>query len=167
MATFDDAIGTVLQHEGGFVDNRNDPGGATNFGISLRFLQTIDSSADYNTIRNMSRDDAIEIYRNHYWNNNYDNLDSQEIATKSFDMCVNMGTETAQKIVQEAANTCGCSLVEDGDLGPVSIQAINGVDADQLLSSIRDKCWEHYQDLINHNPKFEVFAEGWKNRAYS
>ena len=39
MSDFNDAIPTVLRHEGGFENDVNDPGGATNFGVSLRWLK--------------------------------------------------------------------------------------------------------------------------------
>ena len=53
MADFKQAIAKVLKNEGGYVDNPNDLGGTTNFGISLRFLQSIDKTATKETIKNI------------------------------------------------------------------------------------------------------------------
>ncbi len=39
MSNFEKAVEKVLEHEGGYVDHKNDPGGATNYGISLRFVK--------------------------------------------------------------------------------------------------------------------------------
>ncbi|UCD23789.1 MAG: hypothetical protein JSW51_12245, partial [Gemmatimonadota bacterium] len=43
---FDWALACVLHHEGGFVNNPNDPGGATDFGVSLRFLRSVGEDID-------------------------------------------------------------------------------------------------------------------------
>jgi lysozyme family protein len=48
MSDFNQAVKVILQHEGGYVDNPNDPGGATNYGISLRFLADHPESGDFN-----------------------------------------------------------------------------------------------------------------------
>jgi lysozyme family protein len=54
-------VGVVLELEGGYVDNPADPGGATKYGISQRAYPHLD-------IYNLTRAEAIEIYRNDYWN---------------------------------------------------------------------------------------------------
>ena len=58
--TFDTAVTAVLSYEGGYVNDPNDPGGETNWGISKRAYPNLD-------IRNLTRDRAIQIYRRDYW----------------------------------------------------------------------------------------------------
>jgi lysozyme family protein len=73
MAVFETAIDVVLRHEGGFVNNVHDSGGATNFGISLRFLRDYpgdgdfdgDGDVDIDDIRKMTLTDAKRVYRKH------------------------------------------------------------------------------------------------------
>src|SRR5664280_1189786 len=61
MAQFLAAIQYVLLNEGGFSDDPNDPGGATNFGILQRELPGVD-------IRTITREQAISFYLPNYWN---------------------------------------------------------------------------------------------------
>ena len=60
MADFNQAVVLTLKHEGGFVDNPADPGGATNMGITQRDLPGVD-------IRNLSTPLAMNYYREHFW----------------------------------------------------------------------------------------------------
>ena len=71
MSHFDTAIKKVLKHEGGYVDHKNDPGGATKYGISLRFIKQSntdldldnDGDIDADDIKEMTEDKAKEIYK--------------------------------------------------------------------------------------------------------
>jgi lysozyme family protein len=60
MSVFDDLIGRVLTHEGGYVSDPRDPGGETRFGIAKRSYPNVD-------IKALTRDDAIAIYRRDFW----------------------------------------------------------------------------------------------------
>src|ERR1039458_2404067 len=90
MAQFLAAIQYVLLNEGGFSDDPNDPGGATNFGILQRELPGVD-------IRTITREQAISFYLPNYWNKAlYANIASQQVATKLFDMHVNRARSRRQ-----------------------------------------------------------------------
>ncbi len=139
MSDFNLAIPYVLQHEGGFVDNPSDPGGATQFGISLRFLQQIKANVTSNDIRKLSQSDAIEIYQREWWQRyQYATIHSQQLATKVFDLAVNMGAHQAHICLQRAMRAAnGYSLIEDGLLGPQSFHLINTVNPDILLAAFK------------------------------
>lgn len=82
---FDKAIKVVLAHEGGYVNDPNDLGGETNFGISKRSYPTVD-------IKNLTREQAVEIYRGDWWERyRYGDIEDLDVATKVFDLAVNMG----------------------------------------------------------------------------
>lgn len=180
MSDFDKAIPLILKHEGGFVDNKNDPGGATNFGISLRYLKDHpdfgdfdhDGDVDAEDIANMTVEDAMKVYKLEWWDKfHYGQINDQTIATKVFDMAVNMGAKRSAMLLQAALNKVfGLNLTVDGILGPASMRVINAVtDGDeeqQLLNAYCDEIWARYQYLIAHNSKLAVFANGWKRRAY-
>ena len=181
MSTFEHAIPLVMRHEGGFVNHPNDPGGATNFGVSLRFLADHpeygdfdqDGDVDVHDIANMTLEQAQLIYRVFWWDKfGYGRINDQTIATKAFDFSVNMGAKRAHVLLQRALNKAfSLRLTVDGILGNASIGAINAcLDGDQeqqLLTAYCNEAWGFYQRLIANNSKFRVFERGWKRRAYS
>jgi len=149
MSDFNLAILVVLANEGGLVDNPSDPGGLTNFGISQRSYPNVD-------IRNLTRDYAAAIYRRDFWH--YDAVQSQALATKIFDMNVNMGRD-AIFILQ------GClGITADGLWGPATCAAVNAA-ADGLLNAYRQALAQHYRHLALINPALAKFLTGWLRRA--
>ena len=181
MSNFETAITILLKHEGGFVNNVHDAGGITNYGVSLRFLKDHpelgdfdhDGDVDADDIKNMSEDDAKNVYKTCWWDKfNYGLINDQTIATKTFDYSVNMGAKRAHIILQTALNTAfNLNLTCDGSLGKMSFSAINNIisddDKQQFISAYSDATWEFYKKLITNNPDYEEFRNGWKNRAYS
>ena len=114
LTKFDDIIEVVLHHEGGYVNDPKDPGGETNFGIAKRSHPDVD-------IKNLTKDEAKEIYKEHYWDGNKVESLPKELRHIYFDMCVNQGKSRGVKILQRAANAKGAGLKVDGGLGPKTI----------------------------------------------
>jgi lysozyme family protein len=192
-SNFDIALPTILEHEGGFVDNIHDPGGATNYGISLRYLQARgdldgdgfldgdidrDGDVDADDIVAMDADDAAIFYKTGFWYpGKYGLIDDQDLSTKAFDLGVNMGIKQGAKCIQRALLAVGVDLKDDGAIGPVTIEAINGEDPLIVLAATRSEAAGFYRALILRNsalrkrmidvPDFSVFKTGWLRRAYS
>lgn len=189
---FEDAVAVVLQHEGGFVDDPVDPGGATNFGVSLRFLRGLgdldgdgyldgdldrDGDVDAEDIRRMTREQAKAIYRSQWWDRyGYGQLGLPKVAAKVFDLSVNMGAHQAHKCLQRALGSVGLDLSDDGILGPASRRAIEdvakaarqGVNSEgALLAALRSEAAGFYRTLIAEKPAFAKYRRGWLRRAYS
>lgn len=164
MSHFDRAMQTVLHHEGGYVDDPHDAGGATKYGISLRWLKTVDKNADKSIIKNLTLGTAVKLYKTHWWDRyDYDRINNEQVATKIFDLAVNMGATQAHKLAQRAVRAAtGRVLVEDGILGSKSIAAINSANPDILLAALRSEAACYYRSL--NQPRF---LNGWLNRAYS
>lgn len=158
MASFDQAIGVVLAHEGGYVFNPADPGGETNFGISKRAYPNLD-------IKNLTEDQAKEVYRRDYWR--YDGITNQDLATKIFDMAVNMGPPTAHRLLQMALNGLGQGVGVDGVFGPQTLAATNGIDPAALLRELRARAAVRYADIVVGNHAERTFLLGWMRRAVS
>lgn len=173
MANFNSAIEIVLKHEGGFVNDPRDSGGATNYGISLRFYRQVKPNATVADIRNLTKDDAKQVYYQTWWiPNKFGDINDQTIATKIFDLAINMGSSQAFKITQRAINsTSNSNLVVDGVFGAKSLAAINQYTTTEqqqkLITAISDQAWKFYQQVIANNPKNSAFSKGWFNRAYS
>lgn len=183
MSEFEPALDVVLRHEGGYADNPNDPGGATNFGVSLRFLKGIgdedkdgwlvgdldhDGDVDGDDIRAMTRGDAAAIYRRQFWERyGYDKIRSQAVAEKVFDLSVNTGPGRAHRILQEALGRSGRRVKVDGQLGPRTREAVNSVDGRQLLADIRLEQLSFYRQLVVRKASLSEFLRGWERRAVS
>jgi lysozyme family protein len=154
LVEFDDIIEVVLHHEGGYVNDPDDPGGETNFGVAKRSHPDVD-------IANLTKDGAKEIYKEHYWNKNKVESLSEELRHIYFDMCVNQGRGRAVKILQHAANAKGAGLKVDGGMGPMTIAAMDGVELDR----VRAYRIKYYADLVTRKPDLEKFYFGWFRRG--
>lgn len=180
MSKFEPAVDILLKHEGGYSNLAADAGGATNYGVSLRFLKAEgllgdfdgDGDVDIEDIINMTKEDAMNVYKTCWWDKyKYGTINDQTIATKVFDLSVNMGASRAHKLLQQALNKAfGLRLTVDGVLGPASFRVLNGIEDDDeqlLLTAYCDEAWGFYQAIIAAKPSQKVFARGWKNRAYA
>lgn len=152
------AIKTVLKSEGGYVFNKNDPGGETNFGICKKQYPNED-------IKNLTEARAMEIYHKDYWAPYcYDSIGAH-LAEKVFDTAVNIGPRNAFKILQESVNKLGGTLTVDGSIGPKSVEAINKFDEHKVIEQYRLLQADYYRELCVKNKKLEVFLKGWLARA--
>ena len=159
MAEFEPAFSFMLPHEGGYVCDPNDPGGETRYGISQRTHPNLD-------IGNLSLDDARAIYKQEFWDGvGYDQLTSQLIANKLFDLSVNMGSHEAVQLLQQACCDCAEPVAADGHLGPLTIAAANHAQEAQLLDSFRDRAEQFYRKLADRRPGLAKFLNGWIARA--
>lgn len=167
MARFDLAVENLLKFEGDYSDNPNDSGGATKFGVSLKWYRsTVDSQATVETIKHLTKTRAIELYQDYFWR--YDAILDQAVAEKIFNMAVNMGSGTAHRIIQQAAEYVSNKFLSlDGVLGPKSIAAINSCDPDALLSELRARMVVRYAEIVLQNPSQKIFLLGWMRRGVS
>ena len=153
--TFDEIIDIVLDHEGGYVNDPDDAGGETKYGIAKRWYPDVD-------IKNLTKEQAKKIYHTDYWSRGKcDELPSQ-LRHIYFDMCVNFGRRGAVKVLQQAANSKTRNKISvDGGLGPMTIGALKGIELDRVRA-FRVK---YYVDLITARPEQEKFFLGWFRRA--
>ena len=159
MARFAQAIDVVLKHEGGYVKNPADPGGETNYGISKRAYPQLD-------IKNLTVKQAKQIYRRDYWK--YDGIRGQRLATKVFDLAVNMGPARAHRLLQRALKHLGHRRrPADGKFDLKTLQATNRANPAELLSELRALAAERYARLTLKNPSLSIFLKGWMRRAVS
>lgn len=175
MSTFDLAWPIVKRHEGGFVNNPNDPGGATNFGVSLRWLVSQglltqlehdegDVTQDAVTaVKLMTEAEAQAFYVKYWWDaNGYANVVSQALATKLVDTAINMGSVRANNFAQEIVGITPTT----GHFGPKTTAAVNAFPQTQFILAYQNKMADFYRSLVAANPKRAEFLAGWLNRAY-
>lgn len=182
MSSFEKALPIILKHEGGLANNPADPGGITNFGISFRYLSLlikedpslgpefeVDGQPDIDAtdIRKLSEEKASEIYRIQWWNKyHYGDINDQSLATKIFDLAVNIGGITANKLLQEAVNQVADKILlrVDGMLSLENISIINKQNSIQLLIELRNKAKTYYKNIVAKNSHLTPFLKGWLTR---
>lgn len=140
----------VLHIEGGFVDDPVDRGGATKYGISLRFLASegafdddangkadfdldMDGDIDGQDIRKLTRGDAVYLFHRCFWQALECEIFPAPIGEMMFDQGVNGGRATARKLLQRAINAClmeaaayrhAPQLAVDGAVGDLTREAM-------------------------------------------
>ena len=155
LVNFDEIIEVVLHHEGGYVNDPKDPGGETNFGIAKRSHPDVD-------IKNLTKDGAKEIYKEHYWDKNKVESLPLQLRHIYFDMCVNFGRGGAVKVLQQAANSKNRNKIEvDGGLGPMTLNAIQNISLDR----VRAYRVLRFANIVIDKPNQEKFWMGWFRRA--
>lgn len=156
---FNLAVHVVLGHEGGESVHPDDRGGPTKFGIAQRWHPDVD-------VRSLTRERAIEIYWERYWQGRgYERL-PEAVAIKVFDLAVNVGRLLAGICLQRALRACGARVVEDGVIGPKTAAAAANVDPAALLAAVRSEAAGEYRRMASITGQ-RVFEAGWLNRAYS
>lgn len=189
------AFGALIGTEGGFVDDQADRGGATNHGVSLRFLKAagafdedgdgfaefdldMDGDIDGQDIRKLTLADAKAVYVKFFWNPTGAEAMPQPIGEMVFDQAVNGGLVSARKLLQRALNTCLADVTNDparpplltidGQLGSVSWRALGYVcnrGVTMLAIAYRHAAEDRYRAIAAANPSQIRFLNGWVTRA--
>ncbi len=159
----DSVIAEVLAQEGGYVDNPQDPGGRTNFGVT----QTTADEYDLGDVANLTTATAIKFYREWFAEHKIDQIPDLPTFGLVADAMTNHGPGVAIKWLQEALN-----VTADGDIGPKTLTAIGHVAsahkgwqdiyADILVLRIR-----FYGELASKHPYNCQWINGWLRRACS
>lgn len=158
----------TLWFEGGLVDDPDDPGGLTNFGITQSTVDDLKLGYD---VRNLTVAQAVEFYEVWFWEYySCDLLIDQVVAAKVFDMLVNI-TDEAVLMVQSALNILYDSpvVVVDGRLGPITAKYINHIESSlmqRFLLLVKRNQRAFYLEQATKRPVDEKFLKGWLRRAY-
>lgn len=157
---FDTFIRRILSHEGGFSDNRNDPGNwtggkvgvgklnGTKFGIAANTYPTLN-------IKALTWEQAVEIYRRDFWKASKADTLPPAVGFQLLDGAVNSGIARATRWLQRAA-----LVAEDGVLGPVSRAAIQKADpSDLVLRFLAERL-----DFMTGLQAWPTFGKGWARR---
>ncbi|WP_257291944.1 glycoside hydrolase family 108 protein [Endozoicomonas sp. ONNA1] len=164
--------------EGGYVDHPNDPGKATNHGITEAVARAHGFKGD---MRDLTKEEAVAIYKVSYWDKMmlddiYDR--SILIADKMFDMGINLGVHKTSELFQRYLtinNQLGDiypDLIVDGYIGPKTIEGFDSFIAYRgkrgkinCLTALLCGQGDHYCRLAMAREKSEAFIHGWMNRV--
>jgi lysozyme family protein len=157
---FSQCLDVVLKEEGGYTNDPNDPGGPTNFGITIADLKEWRGhDVTPEDVKNMSKAEAQEIYRSKYWNPMQCGDLPNGIDLEVFDFGVNAGIRTAVKTLQ---SVIGVSV--DGSVGPITIAAAKAADARATIQTFSQRRLDYYRSLAG---EWIHFGAGWTNRTNS
>ncbi len=143
--TFAASLAFTLQQEGGFSDDPNDPGGATNYGITLGTLRTYTGNPDLGVadIQNISMDTVQAIYGADYWNRMRCDALPAGVDLMVFDHGVNAGTGRSAMVLQQALGLTGAAV--DGSIGPHTLAAVGQVAPAALIHDLAGRQRASYQ----------------------
>lgn len=156
MADFQQAVQKTLVHEGGFTNNPHDKGGPTKYGITQADMPGVN-------IADITQEQAITYYSEHYWKDLYSQIKDQLMAEKIFDMGVLFGVGTAVKLLQISMQHA-IAVVSDGNFGPNTLNATNQIGD---LNEYKQVLLAHIVNVVTNNPGDAVFVQGWTNRVNS
>jgi lysozyme family protein len=161
QAIFDRAFEELIGLEGGYVNDPDDLGSETKFGISKRWYPNED-------IKNLTLGRAKDIYWHDFWKLlHLPAVINEEIAKEIFEQSVNLGRQQATEHTQRALNmvTAGQRLEIDGMFGPKTLAVLNGCSYEQAwLRVMNGLQFVKYLNIIEGNPSQQKFFRGWLKR---
>lgn len=154
----------VAKWEGGYVNDLDDRGGATNMGVTLATWKLVgydkdnDGDIDTGDIKLLTKEDFKAVLLK-YWNKwRGDEIKNQSIANILVDWywCSGKwGIVIPQRIM---------GITQDGAVGPQTIAAVNNRDQEKLFDAILAARHKFLDDIVRANPSQKKFLKGWKNR---
>lgn len=180
MQTVSQIAKDILAREGGYVNDPDDPGGATNHCVTIHTMRRLgldltgDGVVDGEDVRILDADRALQIFIDHYFHG--PGLDELPAALQPsvFDMYVNVGNN-AIKVLQRLLNQMRIDVVVDGALGPLTIAATTQAIAaapDHLVDAYGIARGNYYYRLADGRAASRKYARrrdggkgGWIARA--
>ena len=180
MPDISDITREIVAREGGFVDDPDDPGGATKFGVTIHTMRRLgldltgDGDVDVADVRAMTRERAEAIFIEHYFRRPRIDALPQALQASVFDMYVNAGGN-AVRILQRLLREMGQEVAVDGVIGPQTIAAADAAwraAPDHLADAYGIARRNYYLRLADQRPASRKYAKarnggkgGWIRRA--
>jgi len=146
---WDTSINITLGFEGGYVNNPNDKGGETKYGISKKAYPDLD-------IANLTIEQAKEIYKRDYWDRCKCAFIPDALSMALFDFAVNSGTKRAIRYLQRALG-----VTVDGVMGNQTIGACNRIPTKYVF----EKFIQYRLDYLQNLNGWKYFGNGWGRRV--
>ncbi len=180
MVEVDKIARDIVRREGGYVNDPDDPGGATNFGVTIHTMRRLgldltgDGQVDTRDVKALSEAQAVQIFKDHYFHRPRIGELPFVLQVSVFDMYVNAGGN-AVKILQRMLSLFGDKVSVDGALGPNSLQAAERVVVaapDYIVDAYGIERRNYYYQLADRRPSSRKYARrrdggkgGWIKRA--
>ncbi|MFK7939041.1 MAG: holin-associated N-acetylmuramidase [Roseovarius sp.] len=166
MKTVTEIAREIVAREGGYVNDPDDPGGATKFGVTIHTMRRLgmdldrDGDVDTSDVRRLTRAQAEEIFVKHYFHKPRISLLPVELQASVFDMYVNAGAN-AVKILQRLLRDMGHVVSVDGVIGPITAGA-----ADMIVRDASDFAADAY-GIARRNYYFRLADMRPASRKYA
>jgi lysozyme family protein len=162
MDRFAHIMTTVLECEGGYVNNPFDNGGPTNFGITHKDLAAWRGAASVTPaeVKAMTKVEAVEIYRKRYWGRICGDRLPPPVDFVVMDGAVNHGVSGMLRLLETAVGLSMSDTLSEADLVAIAARANNDKAAVELavaLAEARKKRYLGHEDAAH-------FINGWRNR---
>lgn len=172
---FQRALKRILEFEGGKVDNPNDPGGRTAYGIIQRTYDgwRVAKGLAPQDVWTITQGEVEDIYCHRFWERGKANMMPWPLSLLHFDACVNHGTEAkdptgrrkvnAGKLLQQALRMT--SDEQDGIVGAATLRVISFISLKELCLRYLCVRFFRYDALVDANPRLlKFFTGGWEDR---
>lgn len=123
MITVQDLAHEIVGREGGYVNDPDDPGGATKYGVTIHTMRRLgldldrDGDVDAHDVKRLTMAQAVDIFIRHYFRKPKIHTLPEAVQASVFDMYVNAGSN-AVKILQRLLRQMGHEVSVDGAIGP-------------------------------------------------
>jgi len=180
MVSVQDIADEIVAREGGYVNDPDDPGGATNFGVTIGTMQRLgidltgDGKVTVADVKRLTQAQARDIFVRHYFDEPRIAELPAIIQASVFDMYVNAGSN-AVRILQQLLNDMGQRVALDGRIGPQTVAAANVAAAaapHHLADAYGIARRNYYYALADRRPASRKYARrrdggkgGWITRA--
>ncbi|SLN12653.1 holin-associated N-acetylmuramidase [Pseudooctadecabacter jejudonensis] len=180
MQTVEDIAKEIVAREGGYVNDPDDPGGATNHGVTIHTMRRLgldldrDGDIDAQDVRVLTQDQALTIFVEHYFDRPRIAALPAPLHPTVFDMYVNAGAN-AVRILQRLLRDMRIDVDVDGLIGPQTIGATQqGMAAapDHFVDAYGIARRNYYYALADGRPASRKYARrrdggkgGWIVRA--
>ena len=156
----------ILKWEGGFVNDPDDLGGATNMGVTIGAWKSCgydkdgDGDIDVDDLHLLTREDVVNrVLKPHYWDRwKADLIQDQSVANILVDWVWASGAHGI-KIPQRLLG-----VTVDGIVGPKTIAAVNAKNPRELFDMIKIARFDFIEDICRKRPANNKFKRGWMNR---
>ena len=168
MADVTKLVPYIIKFEGGFVNDPDDLGGATNRGVCYRTYKLYCSRKKrpvptIEDLKNITDEEFADILKSMYWDAcRADKIESQSVANAIVDWAWNSGTVTASKEVQKVLG-----VTADGIIGNITLAAINSRSPLPLFGAIQEARKAYIDKICVSRPANIKFMKGWYNRINS
>ena len=153
----------ILKWEGGYVNDKDDLGGATNKGVTLATFRSVyGQSMTVNNLKNITERQWEHIFKTCYWDKwRADEIKDQNVANILVDWVWASGAYGI-KIPQKLLG-----VTIDGIVGAKTIAAVNARDGKALFNAIKEERNAFIDRICQTRPQNKKFKKGWLNRINS